>query len=251
MLDLRWVMWSFYFPHRKHVCAIWRHGISANSCYSYGHKLCSTHSEFIFILLWEGFMSNLLKSKQYDLIEMFNDTSLYHEDIFTIDNPEFEKHILYIYATKFQWNNLKANTSDKETYFFDLDIKALAMTFILALTTNAMTSDFLSSISLGWVVIFLDSYRAVFTFLSLLDLLGVVLGFLISILKIFNSLQNFVTGLHISEASKYIWKVLQVILWAFIQIWRNIVSKIYFWRNLPTGLLLWSSLQIEEGIRCS
>ena len=47
-------------------------------------------------------MSNLLKSKQYDLIEMFNDTSLYHEDIFTIDNPEFEKHILYIYATKFQ-----------------------------------------------------------------------------------------------------------------------------------------------------
>ena len=86
------------------------------------------------------------------------------------------------------------------------------MTFILALTTNAMTSDFLSSISLGWVVIFLDSYRAVFTFLSLLDLLGVVLGFLISILKIFNSLQNFVTGLHISEASKYIWKVLQVIL---------------------------------------
>ena len=38
-------------------------------------------------------MSNLHKSKQYDLIDMFNDTSRYLDDIFTIDNPEFEKHI--------------------------------------------------------------------------------------------------------------------------------------------------------------
>ena len=40
-----------------------------------------------------GFMSNLHKSKRYDLIDMFNDTSPYLDDIFTIDNPEFEKHI--------------------------------------------------------------------------------------------------------------------------------------------------------------
>ena len=35
-------------------------------------------------------------SKRHDLIDMFNDTSRYLDDIFTIDNPEFEKYITYI-----------------------------------------------------------------------------------------------------------------------------------------------------------
>ena len=40
------------------------------------------------------FMSELHKSKRHDLIYMmFNDTSRYLDDIFTIDNPEFEKYI--------------------------------------------------------------------------------------------------------------------------------------------------------------
>ena len=52
-------------------------------------------------------MSNLQKSKQYNLIDMFNDTSRYLDDIFTIDNPEFEKHIPDIYPTELQLN--KAN----------------------------------------------------------------------------------------------------------------------------------------------
>ena len=60
-------------------------------------------------------MSNLHKSKQYDLIDMFNDISRYLDDIFTIDNPEFEKHIHDIYPMQLQLN--KANTSDKETSF--------------------------------------------------------------------------------------------------------------------------------------
>ena len=47
--------WSFYFPHGKHICAILRHRWSTNSGDSYGHRLCSTHSGFVFILLWEGF----------------------------------------------------------------------------------------------------------------------------------------------------------------------------------------------------
>ena len=50
------------------------------------------------------FMSNLQKFKQYDLIEMFNDTSQYFDDIFTIANPEFEKrNIFQIYIP---WNFL-------------------------------------------------------------------------------------------------------------------------------------------------
>ena len=68
-------------------------------------------------------MSNLHKSKQYDLIDMFNDTSRYLDDIFTIDNPEFEEHIPHIYPTELPLN--KANTSDKETSVFDLNIKVI------------------------------------------------------------------------------------------------------------------------------
>ena len=48
---------------------------------------------------------------------MLNDTSRYFGDIFTIDNPEFEKHIPDIYKTELQLN--KANTSDEETSFAD------------------------------------------------------------------------------------------------------------------------------------
>ena len=66
-------------------------------------------------------MSLLHKSKRYDLIDMFNDTSRYINDLFTIDNPEFDKHIPDIYPTELQLN--KANTSDKETSFLDLNIK--------------------------------------------------------------------------------------------------------------------------------
>ena len=57
------------------------------------------------------------------LIDMFNDTSRYLDDIFTIDNPEFEKHIPDIYQAELQLN--KANTSDKETSFLDLNIKVI------------------------------------------------------------------------------------------------------------------------------
>ena len=32
-------------------------------------------------------------------MDMFNDTSRYLDDILTIDNPKFEKHILNIYPT--------------------------------------------------------------------------------------------------------------------------------------------------------
>ena len=55
----------------------------------------------LFLFCYErDFMSNLHKFKQYDLIDvMFNDTYRYLDDIFTIDNPEFEKHIQVIYQT--------------------------------------------------------------------------------------------------------------------------------------------------------
>ena len=66
------------------------------------------------------FMSNLQKSKRFGLIDRFNDTSRYLDDIFTIDNPEFTEHIPDIYPRDLQFD--KAYTSDKETSFLDLNI---------------------------------------------------------------------------------------------------------------------------------
>ena len=48
------------------------------------------------------FMSDLHKSNLHDLIYMFNNTSGYLDDIFTIDNPEFEKYIPGIYPAELQ-----------------------------------------------------------------------------------------------------------------------------------------------------
>ena len=65
-------------------------------------------------------MSNLQKFKRFDLIDKFNVTCRYLDDIFTIDNPTIAEHI---YPRELQWN--KANTSDKETSFLDLNIKVI------------------------------------------------------------------------------------------------------------------------------
>ena len=69
-------------------------------------------------------MSYLHKSKRHDLIDMFNYTSRYLDDIFTIDNSEFNKYIPDIYpASELRLN--EENTSDKETSFLDLNIKVI------------------------------------------------------------------------------------------------------------------------------
>ena len=63
-------------------------------------------------------MSDLFK---YELKDIFNDTSRYLDDLFTIDNPEFEKRIPNIYPAELQLN--KANTAEKETFFLGFKFK--------------------------------------------------------------------------------------------------------------------------------
>ena len=78
----------------------------------------------VFLYCYErDFMSNLQKSKRFDLIDKFNDTSRYLDGIFTIDNPAFAEHIPDIYSRELQLN--KANTSDTKTSFLDLNIKVI------------------------------------------------------------------------------------------------------------------------------
>ena len=166
MLVLRGVMWTFYFPHGKHICTIWWHGISTNSgipmdinsapliadlgpqslcnqsfwwrfyvvtlvfgffcgCRGFCHR---TESDLFLFLLYcyeRDFMFDLQKPKRFNLIDMFNDTSRYLDDIFTIDNPEIEKLIPDISPAELQLN--KTNNSDKDTSFLDLNLKVIGI----------------------------------------------------------------------------------------------------------------------------
>ena len=71
-------------------------------------------------------MSNLQKSKRFDLIDKFNDSSRYLYDIFTIDYPEFAEYIPDIYPRELQLNKAYTFcTSDKETSSLDLNIKVI------------------------------------------------------------------------------------------------------------------------------
>ena len=70
-----------------------------------------------------AFITDLQKSKRFDLIDKFNATSWHLNDIFTIDNHEFGEHIPDIYPRELQLN--KANTSDNGASFLDLNIKII------------------------------------------------------------------------------------------------------------------------------
>ena len=57
-------------------------------------------------------------NNQTDIIEAFNSTLRYLDDLLNIDNPYFEQMVGQIYPTELQLN--KANSSDTEAPFLDL-----------------------------------------------------------------------------------------------------------------------------------
>ena len=64
------------------------------------------------------FMLSLSDNNQSDVIEAFNSTSRYLDDLLNIDNPYFEQMVGHIYPTELQLN--KANSS--EAPFLDLNL---------------------------------------------------------------------------------------------------------------------------------
>ena len=65
----------------------------------------------LFLFCYEiNFMLSLSDNNQADIIEAFNSTSRYLDDLLNIDNPYFEQIIGQIYPTELQLN--KANSSD-------------------------------------------------------------------------------------------------------------------------------------------
>ena len=66
------------------------------------------------------FMLSLSDYNQTAIIEAFNSTSRYLDDLLNIDNPYFEQMVGRIYPTELQLN--KANSSDTEAPFLDLNL---------------------------------------------------------------------------------------------------------------------------------
>ena len=61
-------------------------------------------------------MLSLSDNKQTDIIEAFNSTSRYLDDLLDIDNPYFEQMVGQIYPTELRLN--KANSSDLKLRFW-------------------------------------------------------------------------------------------------------------------------------------
>ena len=61
------------------------------------------------------FMMSLSDDKQADVIDAFNTTSRYLDDILNINNVYFDNMVSQIYPSELQLN--KANTSDTEAAF--------------------------------------------------------------------------------------------------------------------------------------
>ena len=66
---------------------------------------------------------SLSDDKQADVIDAFNTTSRYWDDILNINNVYFDNMVSQIYPSELQLN--KANTSDKEAAFLDLHFSIL------------------------------------------------------------------------------------------------------------------------------
>ena len=65
-------------------------------------------------------MMSLSDDKQADVIDAFNTTSRYLDDILNINNVYFDNMVSQIYPSELQLN--KANTSDTEAAFLDLHL---------------------------------------------------------------------------------------------------------------------------------
>ena len=72
----------------------------------------------LFLFCFErDFMMSLSDDKQADVIDAFNTTSRYLDDILNINNVYFDNMVSQIYPSELQLN--KANTSDTKAAFLD------------------------------------------------------------------------------------------------------------------------------------
>ena len=83
-----------------------------NCRYSNGYYLCTSLTQICLFCYERDFTFSLSDNNQTDIIEAFNSTSRYLDDLLNIDNPYFEQMVDQINPTELQLN--KANSSDTE-----------------------------------------------------------------------------------------------------------------------------------------
>ena len=65
-------------------------------------------------------LTNMTKEKRYDMLDTFNSTSRYLDDLLNIDDIHFEQMVHRIYPAELQLD--KSNASDTEAAFLDLNL---------------------------------------------------------------------------------------------------------------------------------
>ena len=106
---------------------------------------------------------------QADVIEAFNSTSRYLDDLLNIDNPYFEGMVNQIYPPELQLN--KANISDTEAPFLDLHL-SVANGFVSSKIYDKRDDFDFDIVNFPfWMVTFLVVLLMVYTFRNLLGLL--------------------------------------------------------------------------------
>ena len=82
---------------------------------------CAPLVALLFLFCYErDFMKSLSPENQADIIEFYNSTSRYLDDLLNIDNIYFEQMVNRIKHAELQLN--KANFSDTEAPFLDLNL---------------------------------------------------------------------------------------------------------------------------------
>ena len=77
----------------------------------------------LFLFCYErDFTKSLSRENQADIIEAFNSTSRYLNNLLNIDNIYFDQLVDRIYPTELQLNSLRANSSDTEAPFLNLNL---------------------------------------------------------------------------------------------------------------------------------
>ena len=77
---------------------------------------CTPLIAHVFLFCYErDFMMSVSDDKQADVIDAFNTTSRYFDDILNINNVYFDNMVSQIYSSELQLD--KANTSDTEAAF--------------------------------------------------------------------------------------------------------------------------------------
>ena len=113
-------------------------------------------------------MKSLTKEKRYDLIDAFNPTSAYLDDLRNTDNIPFEHMVHRIYPAELQLN--KANASDTEAAFIDLNFSIHNDIIIQKYMINGMILILMLLICGSLMAMSLDVPLVVYIYLNLFAL---------------------------------------------------------------------------------